>query len=101
MQNIKIALVMRLVPREQNQIADAISCIIDTDDWQLNPGVFKSIDDMWGPHTVDCFASAANMQMEHFNSRLAELGSEVVDTFTTDWRGENNWWCPPCVWSRG
>ena len=22
-------------------------------------------------------------------------GSEAVDTFTVDWRGENNWWCPP------
>ena len=86
------------MPREWNQTADAISRIIDTDDWQLNPEAFKSIDDMWGHHTVDCFAPAANMQLEHFNSRFAELGSEVVDTFTTDRGEENNWWCPPCVW---
>ena len=83
------------MPREWNQTADAISRKIDTDDWQLNPEAFKSIDDMWGPHTVDCFASAANTQLEHFNSRLAELGSEVVDTFTTDWGGRKQLVVPP------
>ena len=83
------------MPREWNQTADAISRIIDTDDWQLNPEVFKSIDDMWGPHTVDCFASAANTQLEHFNSRFAELSSEVVDTFTTDWGGRKQLVVPP------
>ena len=44
----QIALERRWLPRDQNQIADTISHIIDTDDWQLNPEVFKSIDDMWG-----------------------------------------------------
>ena len=34
------------MPRERNQTADAISRIIDTDDWQLNPEAFKSIDDV-------------------------------------------------------
>ena len=47
-----------------------------------------------GPHTVDCFASAHLTQLEHFNSRFAELGSEMADTFTTDWGEENNWCCP-------
>ena len=90
-----ITLELQWVPRSQNLIADALSRIVDRDDWQLNPMVFQTIDAWWGPHTVDRFASYDNAQLNRFNSRFAEVGSEAVDTFTVDWNGENNWWCPP------
>ena len=50
---------------------------------------------MWGPHTIDCFASACNAQLDRFHTRFAEFGSLAIDSFTTNWEGENNWWCPP------
>ena len=50
---------------------------------------------MWGPHTIDQFASYFNTQLPRFNSRFWNPGSEAVDAFTCDWQGENNWWCPP------
>lgn len=49
----------------------------------------------WGPHTIDRFASYFNTQLPRFNSRFWNPGSEAVDTFTCNWEGENNWWCPP------
>ena len=83
------------IPREANQQADFLSRIIDKDDWSLHPALFKMLDDKWGPHTIDRFASFYNTQLPRFNSRFWNPGSEAVDAFTCDWSGENNWWCPP------
>ena len=80
---------------EANQQADFISRIIDYDDWSLHPVLFKTLDQEWGPHTIDRFASYFNTQLPRFNSRFWNPGTEGVDAFTCDWRGGNNWWCPP------
>ena len=83
------------IPRELNECADFLSRIVDIDNWMLNPSVFLQIDAEWGLHTLDCFASCDNAQLPRFNSRCWNPGSEAVDTFTVNWAGENNWWCPP------
>ena len=83
------------IPRELNQLADQISRIVDYDDWQLNPSVFANLDSLWGPHSVDRFASCDNMQLVRFNSRYWSSGTEAVDAFTVNWSEENNWLCPP------
>ena len=83
------------VPREENQLADYLSRIVDFDDWYLDPNIFAMLDRLWGPHTVDRFANHHNTQLPRFNSRYACIGSEAVDAFTAHWGGENNWWCPP------
>ena len=76
------------IPREENELADYFSRIIDYDDWYMyiNQNVYKGLDSQWGPNI--CY----NAQVERFNSRYACPGSEA---FTVDWSKENNWWCPP------
>ena len=83
------------VPREQNQLADYFSRLVDMDDYMLNPVIFDWLNSLWGPFTIDRFASAHNAQLRRFNSRFGTPGSEAIDTFTCDWGGENNWWFPP------
>ena len=83
------------IPREANQQADFIIRIIDHDDWSVHPDIFQRLERMWGPHTVDRFASFFNTQLPRFNSRFWNPGSEAVNAFTCDWHGENNWWCVP------
>lgn len=83
------------VPRELNELADYYSRLGDHDDWMLNPAVFSWLDTIWGPHTIDRFANAANTQLDRFNSRFWSPGSEAVDAFTCDWADANNWWFPP------
>ena len=61
------------------------------------PNNFQTVDKVWGPHTIDLFADFYNKQTSRFNSRCWNPNTEVVDAFTVDWHGENNWWCPP-VW---
>ena len=83
------------IPRELNKKADCLSRIIDYDDWMLNPVVFEQLDSLWGPHTIDRFATNSNAQLPRFNSRYWCPGTEAIDTFTTQWASENNWLCPP------
>jgi hypothetical protein len=91
--NIKLD--MEWIPRSKNEIADYISRIQDYDDWMIDPTYFMSIDMVWGPHTLDCFASACNNQIAKFHSRFLCPGTEAVDTFTVNWEGEVCWLVPP------
>ena len=93
--NHQIRLEPEWIPRGENEFADYLSKSVDYDDWMLNPEVFQDLDTRWGPHTVDRFADMYNCQLERFNSRYWSPGTEGVDTFTCNWKGENNWWCPP------
>lgn len=93
--NHHIRLEPEWIPREANEFADYLSKLVDYDDWMLNPTVFKELDSQWGPHTIDRFADVHNRQLARFNSRYWYPGTEAVDTFTCNWGGENNWWCPP------
>ena len=83
------------IPRDLNQKADYISRINNYDDWSIDHSIFRWLDMKWGPHTVDRFASHYSAQLEHFNSRFWNPGSEAMDAFTCNWGDENNWLCPP------
>ena len=56
---------------------------------------FQSINDHWGPHTVDRFACSYNSKLPRFNSQFFQPGCEAVDAFSQDWGYDNNWLCPP------
>ena len=90
-----ITLIPQWVPRELNACADAISHIVDFDDWYTTPEFFTHLDRLWGLHTVDRFANAANAHLPRFNSRFRVPGTEAVDAFSISWYGENNWLVPP------
>ena len=83
------------IPREDNTKADYLSNVIDYDDWQTTNEFFELIDSIWGPHTVDRFASADNAKLQRFNSLFWHPSSEAVDAFSKSWRLENNWLVPP------
>ena len=88
-----IRLEPKWIPREQNELANYYSRIVDHDDYMLNPSVFAWLDELWGPHSVDRFASPNNAQLDRFNTRAP--GSEAVDAFTCNWGTDINWLFPP------
>ena len=88
-------LVPEWVPREENEQADYYSKLVDEDDWMLNPELFSEIDAIWGPHSVDCFASSATAQLPRFCSRWWNPGCIEVNAFAIDWEEENLWLVPP------
>ena len=74
------------IPRKENVKADYISNIVDYEDWQTTVEFFNFIDEIWGPHTVDRFASVSNSKLRRFNSLFWYPESEAVDAFTQNWQ---------------
>ena len=85
----------RHVPGVENVLPDQLSRRLDRSDWQLNPALFDLANQLWGPHTVDRFATSVNKLLPRFNSALPQPGAEAVDAFTQSWSDENNWINPP------
>lgn len=81
--------------RSENKLADKISRYQDYDDWSIDEISFSVIDSLWGPHTVDRFASPQNKKVATFNSRFWCKGTSGVDAFCQDWSRDNNYICPP------
>ena len=46
---------------------------------------------MWGPHSVDRFATDYNAKCSRFNSRWWCPSNECVDAFKSLWSGDINW----------
>jgi hypothetical protein len=91
----QIELVVEWIPREWNRHADELSKLTDTDDWQLNPRLFSALEQLWGPHDVDTFASSRNALLPVFWSRNPAPGGAGTDAFAQDWQGKNLWINPP------
>ena len=69
--------------------------MIDHEDWGITDTFIEFIDDLWGPHSVDRFASVVNKKISRFNSLFWNPSFEAVDAFTQNWSGENNFLVPP------
>ena len=83
-------------PREEGdqRWADMVSKIEDRGDWGVSKSVFAEIDAAWGPHEIDCFASARNAQLPVFHTRFFTAHAAHVDTFSVSWAGACVWLVP-------
>ena len=68
--NNHVLLEVDWIPRTCNEQADFVSRLIDLDDWEIKPSIFQTINDAWGPFTVDCFACFYNSKLPRFFSRF-------------------------------
>lgn len=89
-----ITLIPEWICRSENEAADGLSRGLDSDDWQIQSWVFREIDNTWGRHTVDRFASNLNNHCVRFNSRFWCPGTEGVDAFDQCWSEDCNWIVP-------
>ena len=69
--------------------------IIDYDDWCVSREIFDYVSSIFGPFSVDRFASLNTAKCPRFYSKFWFPGSEGVDAFSTSWAAENNWLVPP------
>ena len=83
------------VPRSDNLHADMLSRCCDSDDWSVQDWIFKTLDVMWGPHTIDRFAYDYNTKCAKFNSKFWCPSTCGIDAFKQNWAGEVNWLVPP------
>ena len=80
---------------ETAKSADYLSRLGDADDWQINQSVFSQLNQTWGPHHVDRFASSHNKKCVRYNSRWWFSGTEAVNAFNQNWAAGLNWVVPP------
>lgn len=83
------------IPRESNEKADYLSRCQDSDDWEISSQIFHYLDSVWGPYTIDRFASHLSKKCKRFNSRWWVPGTEAVDAFLQSWKYDSNWLVPP------
>ena len=67
----------------------------DHTDIRLDPQAFRLIDDKWGPHSVDLFATQTNTQLARFVSWRPDPESIATDAFQFTLKGENAYCFPP------
>lgn len=93
------------VPRDLNIIADYMSKLGSGDAYSftVQPWVRTLLDDTFGAHSIDRFASHNNVQVvpPRYNSLYFEPNAEWLDAFSCHWTWspqatlENNWIHPP------
>ena len=93
--SFNIHLDMQWIPRSFNEQADLISKSIDYDDWGVSEEFFNFMNQLWGPFDYDRFANHENAKVPRFSSAIWNPGCEVVDAFSQNWAGFNNWLVPP------
>jgi len=90
-----VSMEIEWIPRSLNEYADSLSRVVDFDDWSVSAGFFACISSLFGPFTVDRFASPDSAKCARFYSKFWCPGAEGVDASSVDWAGENNWMVPP------
>ncbi|XP_044148680.1 uncharacterized protein LOC122937730 isoform X2 [Bufo gargarizans] len=84
------------LPGLHNYRADWSSrCFTDGSDWRLNPEMFSMISDIWGPCSIDLFASRLNAHLPRFFSWRPDPEAEAVDAFLQDWSAALHYAFPP------
>ncbi len=86
----QIELVAKYFAGKKNVLADRLSRIMTHYEFALYPRLFHLLDSMWGPHTVDRFASEQFHQVPRYNSLYLDPGTEAVDALSQSWASENN-----------
>lgn len=78
-----------------NEWADRLSREHDSTDWTLSASTFQRLDALYGPHTVDLFASDLTARCARFYSRWLCPGALGTNALRHPWTDENAWANPP------
>jgi hypothetical protein len=92
---LRIDLQPEWLPREENEFADYLFKIRDVDDFGLAPSAFGYIQSLYGPFSVDRFASSHNAKLPPFDSFYWCPGASACNTFSQDWGGDYISYCFP------
>ncbi len=92
----KVTLSAKFLRGKHNVLADDLSRQSSPYEWQLSQGLFRKLYNMWGPFTINQFASQRTAQVRLYNSFFMDPGSAGVDALVqTDWSQHMNFVNPP------
>ncbi|XP_020622256.1 uncharacterized protein LOC110059878 [Orbicella faveolata] len=92
---LNIQLSVEWVSRNDNSTADELPRVEDATDYILDSKCFCYIDQLWGSHTVNRFASIKTKQLDRYCIQYRNPGCEASNVFTVSWSSHNNWNFPP------
>jgi hypothetical protein len=96
LQHHQIELVAYHLPGVKNVLADQESRkTVQLSDAKLNSDLFRQIDNTFGPHSVDLFATFQDRQLNRFASWQPQPRAAWIDAMTPNWSNENAWINPP------
>ena len=81
------------IPGKENVEADRESRAQGHTEWALPEKVFQNIEDTWGSHTVDLFASRLTHKLDRYYSWHPVPGAEAIDALSLPW--PNNYYAFP------
>ena len=92
-----IALNVRWIPRDLNNVADLISRNIDQDDYSVTVEFFRKIqEDAHVRLSIDAFANVCNTKLPRFFGLTYAAGCIGIDAFNYNWsKSECYWVFPP------
>lgn len=85
------------IPRQENVKADYISNIIDYEDWGVTNEFVQFMNNLWGPYTIDRFASSRNTKFFGLIPCFGIQVQKVLIVSVKNWCNENNWLVPPVI----
>lgn len=92
----RLMIVAHHISGVNNVESDALSRMSLRHEWQLHPAVFQQLEDMFGPHSIDRFASFSTALLPVYNSRFDDPGACGVDALAqSDWGVHQNFVNPP------
>lgn len=72
-----VSIEIEWVPRSPYEYTVSLSRVIDFDDWSVSTGFFANLSSLFGPFTVDRFASPDSAKCARFYSKFWCPGAEV------------------------
>jgi hypothetical protein len=76
--NNNIHIIPRYIIPTANTWADKLSRHMDSDDWQLDPGIFHEMESQFDLHTIDRFASELNTLLPRYIANWLDPSCEAV-----------------------
>lgn len=92
----RVKLVVEHLPGVQNVLADRLSrAPMDMSESELSPSLFRYLDALWGPHTVDFFATRYNAKLPRFATWGVDDRATYIDGLLHLKKKENGYANPP------
>jgi hypothetical protein len=88
--SLRLRLFASYVSTHSNHLADDLSRGRRAPAWRLPQPLFEQLQQRFGPHDVDRFASVHSRLLHRWNS-LDSDGAEAVDAFSVSWARANNY----------
>jgi hypothetical protein len=83
------------VPGLLNTLPDQLSRLNPSTEWTLHPTVFKRLNKVWGPYTIDLFASPDHHLLPRYATRYFDPKATFQDAFELPWNQEHAFMNPP------